>query len=307
MGPAVRPPPLLWAFYIVARHRRAIFAVRRVPRAACCPCGENTAVASRCGTCGQETLAGKPPVAPLHARELLPHPVAGALRAQSGIRVAAAPLEVIRLPVRQPRFVGQNRQNTRKSFCRDLARIAPVPAPRDLVLELTFKRPVLTKRVILTWGENGSGAGGTITSTPWRSKFPWARGDWRSWPWHCGLWGTLAADWRTSGAAGALCPDPRPGELANGIQPALPLSSADGPLRIHLDQPHCRHAVGANKLVAGLAGGLFAWSVASSLWIYPHSLSYFNELTGGPRQRACLLGQQQRRLGPGPVVSEGLA
>lgn len=27
---------------------------------------------------------------------------------------------------------------------------------------------------------------------------------------------------------------------------------------------------------------LFAWSVASSLWYYPHSLSYFNELAGGP-------------------------
>jgi hypothetical protein len=25
------------------------------------------------------------------------------------------------------------------------------------------------------------------------------------------------------------------------------------------------------------------WSVASSLFIYPHSLSYFNELAGGPR------------------------
>lgn len=26
-----------------------------------------------------------------------------------------------------------------------------------------------------------------------------------------------------------------------------------------------------------------AWSIASSLWVYPHSLSYFNELVGGPR------------------------
>jgi hypothetical protein len=26
------------------------------------------------------------------------------------------------------------------------------------------------------------------------------------------------------------------------------------------------------------------WSVTSSLWIYPHSLSYFNELVGGPRR-----------------------
>ncbi len=25
------------------------------------------------------------------------------------------------------------------------------------------------------------------------------------------------------------------------------------------------------------------WAITSSLWIYPHSLSYFNELAGGPR------------------------
>ena len=29
--------------------------------------------------------------------------------------------------------------------------------------------------------------------------------------------------------------------------------------------------------------GLVIWSVTSSLWIYPHSMSYFNELAGGPR------------------------
>jgi len=33
-------------------------------------------------------------------------------------------------------------------------------------------------------------------------------------------------------------------------------------------------------LVAGLA---LLWSMSSSLWVYPHSLSYFNELAGGPR------------------------
>jgi predicted esterase/4-amino-4-deoxy-L-arabinose transferase-like glycosyltransferase len=31
-----------------------------------------------------------------------------------------------------------------------------------------------------------------------------------------------------------------------------------------------------------LVAGALTWSVASSLWIYPHSLSYFNELVGGP-------------------------
>ncbi len=29
-------------------------------------------------------------------------------------------------------------------------------------------------------------------------------------------------------------------------------------------------------------GGALLWSVASSLWVYPHSLSYFNESVGGP-------------------------
>ncbi len=28
---------------------------------------------------------------------------------------------------------------------------------------------------------------------------------------------------------------------------------------------------------------LFLWSATSSVWIYPHSMSYFNELTGGPK------------------------
>ena len=31
-----------------------------------------------------------------------------------------------------------------------------------------------------------------------------------------------------------------------------------------------------------LVAGCLAWSVAGSLWIYPHSNSYFNELSGGP-------------------------
>ncbi len=28
---------------------------------------------------------------------------------------------------------------------------------------------------------------------------------------------------------------------------------------------------------------LLAWSICSSLWVYPHSISYFNEIAGGPR------------------------
>lgn len=35
-------------------------------------------------------------------------------------------------------------------------------------------------------------------------------------------------------------------------------------------------------VLAGIATAALGWSIASSLWAYPHSLSYFNELVGGP-------------------------
>jgi hypothetical protein len=35
-------------------------------------------------------------------------------------------------------------------------------------------------------------------------------------------------------------------------------------------------------LLSSLVAGQFCWFVASSLWIFPHSLSYFNESIGGP-------------------------
>ncbi len=38
-----------------------------------------------------------------------------------------------------------------------------------------------------------------------------------------------------------------------------------------------------SRLLAILVTGCLAWAAASSLWIYPHSISYFNELVGGPR------------------------
>jgi 4-amino-4-deoxy-L-arabinose transferase-like glycosyltransferase len=38
-----------------------------------------------------------------------------------------------------------------------------------------------------------------------------------------------------------------------------------------------------HRKIALLAGGALLWSVTSSLWIYPQSLSYFNESVGGPR------------------------
>jgi 4-amino-4-deoxy-L-arabinose transferase-like glycosyltransferase len=37
-----------------------------------------------------------------------------------------------------------------------------------------------------------------------------------------------------------------------------------------------------DRLVSVLVVACLSWSVLSSLWIYPHSLSYFNEVTGGP-------------------------
>lgn len=37
-----------------------------------------------------------------------------------------------------------------------------------------------------------------------------------------------------------------------------------------------------HRVVAYVASAALAWSAASSLWIFPHSLSYFNELAGGP-------------------------
>jgi 4-amino-4-deoxy-L-arabinose transferase-like glycosyltransferase len=45
------------------------------------------------------------------------------------------------------------------------------------------------------------------------------------------------------------------------------------------DAPRLFHRSRFSRMVVA---GLFAWFVASSLWIYPHSLSYFNELIGGP-------------------------
>jgi hypothetical protein len=37
-----------------------------------------------------------------------------------------------------------------------------------------------------------------------------------------------------------------------------------------------------NRIAAVLTGAAVAWAVGSSLCVYPHSLSYFNELAGGP-------------------------
>ena len=36
------------------------------------------------------------------------------------------------------------------------------------------------------------------------------------------------------------------------------------------------------RWIAYTAAALLAWTITSSLWVFPHSLSYFNELAGGP-------------------------
>ena len=38
-----------------------------------------------------------------------------------------------------------------------------------------------------------------------------------------------------------------------------------------------------HKIIAVGCAAALCWSVGSSLWVYPHSLSYFNELAGGPK------------------------
>jgi hypothetical protein len=40
--------------------------------------------------------------------------------------------------------------------------------------------------------------------------------------------------------------------------------------------------IDARWVLAGLSAAALVWSIGSSLWVYPHSLSYFNELVGGP-------------------------
>jgi hypothetical protein len=47
-----------------------------------------------------------------------------------------------------------------------------------------------------------------------------------------------------------------------------------------------RLAVEGAGWLRGLAGAALAWSVTASLLVFPHSLSYFNELVGGPTRGA---------------------
>ena len=51
----------------------------------------------------------------------------------------------------------------------------------------------------------------------------------------------------------------------------------------------------------------FAWSAASSLWVYPHSLSYFNELVAGPDRGGKYLMDSNVDWGQDLFPSESLA
>jgi hypothetical protein len=62
-----------------------------------------------------------------------------------------------------------------------------------------------------------------------------------------------------------------PAELR--LAPAEPQLENGSPFTSGPRRPHALQAVVCAAL---------AWSVLTSLWVYPHSLSYFNELVGGP-------------------------
>jgi hypothetical protein len=50
-------------------------------------------------------------------------------------------------------------------------------------------------------------------------------------------------------------------------------------------------------LMRGIVAGALGWSVVSSLAVYPHSLSYFNELVGGPKNGHWHLGSSNTDWG----------
>ena len=52
-----------------------------------------------------------------------------------------------------------------------------------------------------------------------------------------------------------------------------------------------------HRWMAAAVAGALTWSVVSSLWVYPHSLSYFNELVGGPRNGHYHLGNSNADWG----------
>ena len=284
--------PLLWAFYIVARHRRAIFAVAHGCHGQLAARVEKTPLSKPSVARVEETLAGKPPVAPRGAQLLLilslglyvlnlGYGFSGTFRKLSDYRFASRALS------------GKTDGTLGNRFAGTWLGSLPVPAPRDLVLGIDVQKAGFDEK-------SYSYLGGK-----------WRLGGW--WYYYLyalaikvplGTWGLailalalrpfggrFRADWRDELVLLAPC------------VLILALASSQTGFNRHFRYllPMAPFAFiwtsriagtpwARNKLVAGLAGGLFAWSVASSLWIYPHSLSYFNELTGGPRNGHAYLG-----------------
>ena len=72
-------------------------------------------------------------------------------------------------------------------------------------------------------------------------------------------------------------------QLADRIQPPPSVRTVDFPFAFIWAGRVARAVTFIGWRFGGLAAAALVWSVTSSLWIYPHSLSYFNELVGGPR------------------------
>jgi hypothetical protein len=73
------------------------------------------------------------------------------------------------------------------------------------------------------------------------------------------------------------------GTVALRIFPKICLRAGGGGYAIlRPAKTHTPETIAVRLFSATLAAALVAWFIASSLWIYPHSLSYFNESIGGP-------------------------
>jgi len=75
---------------------------------------------------------------------------------------------------------------------------------------------------------------------------------------------------------------PHPNPLPKGEGTSQSDAVVRGEESPHLDPLPKREGRRVDRVIACVAAGALMWSVASSLYYYPHSLSYFNELVGGP-------------------------
>jgi hypothetical protein len=89
----------------------------------------------------------------------------------------------------------------------------------------------------------------------------------------------LAFAWGRQPSA-QLGTSPAVGERSEGIEYTIPTSGASRELKnaeVWTRRLPSPRLVLSTMTVAGLV-----WAISSSLWYYPHSLAYFNELAGGP-------------------------